>query len=133
MCCLIRKLCKKTAFGKKTIFRIVPLRVIVNINRFRFVFGICFLKRNQWGRVTAYETDHQTVCKFTYKQTDELLHTSRVERLLIPVFLFETVFHKAQRVFLLINYIIHTLHNRFRHVFEIRFLKRNQWGRVAAI
>lgn len=33
------------------------------------------------------------------------------------------VFHKAQRVFLLINYIIHTLHNRFRYVFGFVFGK----------
>ena len=61
-----------------------------------------FLRGINGAGELLYEIDHQPVCKFTYKQTDELLHRSRVERLLIPVFLFETVFHKAQRVFLYI-------------------------------
>ena len=83
--------------GFRLVFLAVGTIIALQFSESVFLRGI-----NGAGEL-LYEIDHQPVCKFTYKQTDELLHRSRVERLLIPVFLFETVFHKAQRVFLCIR------------------------------
>ena len=80
------------------------------------------------------------ICEIIHKDSLEACLWTRLVDYLYECGLafFRLVFHGAERVFLLINYITHTLHsvflvhyvftitiNSFRSVFGIRFLKRN--------